>query len=115
MPIIQRLVAAYKIWHEFLPHIPKTARYTLGQKIDGLLIDTIEAVFIARYLAKEKKLVYLERAGGKLDLAKFFLQILWEIKSLDNKKYITLSEQLEEIGKMLGGWIRQISKPAERA
>lgn len=37
---------------------------------------------------------------------KFFLQIAWEIKALDNKKYIMLSECLNEIGRMLGGWIK---------
>jgi len=35
---------------------------------------------------------------------KFFLQIAWEIKALENKKYIALSEKLNEVGKMLGGW-----------
>ncbi|OGZ52728.1 MAG: hypothetical protein A3B25_00845 [Candidatus Ryanbacteria bacterium RIFCSPLOWO2_01_FULL_48_26] len=103
-------MAIYKIWHEFLPHIPKTARYTLGLKIDSLLVETIEAIFIASYISKERKTIYLERASGKLDLAKFFLQVLWEIKSLDNKKYILISEPLEEIGKMLGGWLKQVEK-----
>jgi len=36
--------------------------------------------------------------------------ILWETKSLDIKKYITLSEVLDEAGKMLGGWNGQLSK-----
>jgi len=39
-------------------------------------------------------------------LLKFFLRISWEIKAVDNKKYIALSERLDEIGKMLGGWIK---------
>ena len=30
--------------------------------------------------------------------------ILWETKSLDNKKYIAVSGPLDEIGRMLGGW-----------
>lgn len=49
----------------------------------------------------------LQKAAAKLDLLKFFLQIAWEIKSLDNKKYILLSEKLDEIGKMLGGWMKK--------
>ena len=53
---------------------------------------------------------YVQKAIAKLDLIKFFLQITWEIKALDNKKYIILSEKLNEIGKMLGGWYRQLSK-----
>lgn len=36
--------------------------------------------------------------------------VLWETKSLDDKKYIYLSTKLEEIGKMLGGWNGQIQK-----
>ena len=36
--------------------------------------------------------------------------ILWEIKCLDNKKYITLSLKLDEVGKMLGGWQGQTLK-----
>ena len=36
--------------------------------------------------------------------------ILWETKSLDNKKYIALSLKIEEIGKMLGGWSGQLAK-----
>lgn len=62
---------------------------------------------MARYLAKEQKRIVLQKTANKLDLLKFFTQISWEIKSLDNKKYITLSKSLEEIGKMLGGWQKQ--------
>ena len=40
-------------------------------------------------------------------MLKFFLQISWEIRALDDKKYIALSGYLTEIGKMLGGWIKQ--------
>jgi len=32
---------------------------------------------------------------------------LWETKSLDDKKYVTISEQLNQIGKMLMGWNNQ--------
>ena len=108
MSIIQKFVETYKLWDEFKNHFPKKSRYTLGAKIDTLFIDTIELLFIASYLGKEQKLPYLQKAGGKLDLLKFFLQIAWELKAIDNNKYIILSRQLDEIGKMIGGWIRGI-------
>lgn len=90
-----------------MPHIPKTARYTLGEKIDAVFADTIELVFVASYAPKEQKAQVLGRAIAKLDLLKFFLQLIWEVKGLDNKKYVALSEPLAEIGRMLGGWSRQ--------
>ena len=94
------------MWHEFLPNFQKDSRYTIGTKIDSLFLETIELIIKASYSDKLEKLISLKNASVKLDLLKFFLQIAWEIKSLDNKKYILISEKLNEIGKMLGGWIK---------
>lgn len=40
--------------------------------------------------------------------------VLWETKSLDTKKYSALFPQIEEIGKMLGGWNGQLTKTQPR-
>ena len=108
LSLIQKLVQTYKLWHSFLSNFSKDSRYTIGTKIDSLFLETIELIIKASYSDKVEKLIALKNASTKLDLLKFFLQITWEIKSLDNKKYILLSEKLDEIGKMLGGWIRAI-------
>ena len=79
-------------------------------KIDVLFLDIVELLFIASRLPKEQKLPYLNKASIKLDLLKFCPQIAWEIKAIDTKKYITLSEYLNEIGKMLGGWIKGLQQ-----
>jgi len=46
----------------------------------------------------------------KADTLKILLMVLWETKSIDNKKYLALSVKVEEIGRMLGGWSGQLSK-----
>lgn len=71
-----------------------------------MFLDTIELLFTATYVAREHKQPILAKASAKLDLLKFFLQIAWEIKALNANKYTALSESLNEIGRMLGGWIR---------
>lgn len=101
-------MAIYKLWQEYRDHFPKKSRYSLGGKIDALFIEIIELLFIASYLGKQEKLPFLQKAARKLDVLKFFFQVSWEIKSLDNKKYISIAELLNEIGRMLGGWIRGI-------
>ena len=107
MPIIHRLIELYKIWHEYFPRFSKLFRYDLGSKIDILFIEIVENVFTAQHRTKEQKIIYLHKSSEKLDILKFFLQVAWEVKELDNKKYIILSEKLNEIGRMLGGWIKQ--------
>jgi hypothetical protein len=109
LAITQKMVETYKLWHKFLDDFQKNSRYTLGTKIDSLFLDTIENMIKARYSDKIEKQIFLKRASVKLDLLKFFLQISWEIKSLEAKKYIKLSEKLNEVGKMLGGWIKSLN------
>ena len=107
LSILEHLVSSYKLWHSYSPHIPKTARYTLAEKIDRVFLETIELLFAASKSAKRVKLDALQQASVKFELLKFLLQILWEIRALDNSKYAVLAEPLNHIGKMLGGWIRQ--------
>ena len=102
------MTQVYKLWHEYLPNFPKDSRYTLGAKVDSLFLGVIEEIIKASSSDKTEKLIFLKIASVKLDLLKFFLQISWEIKSLGNKKYILLSEKINEIGKMLGGWIKSL-------
>ena len=101
-------MSCYKLWHEFLLNFTKDSRYTIGAKIDNLFLDTIENTIKAGNSDKLEKQIFLKQSSVKLDLLKFFLQISWEIKCLDDKKYIKLSEKLNEIGKMLGGWIKSL-------
>lgn len=91
-------------------HFPKDLRYSLGSKIDLLFIDTVEAIFTAACLTREQKLPFIQKASLKLDTLKFFLQVAWESKALDNKKYINISEYLAEVGRMLGGWQKQVGQ-----
>lgn len=71
-------------------------------------METLEYIFLASITPREKKLPYLERGAAKFDLLKFFLQLAWEVKALDNNKYALLMEPLNSIGRMLGGWQKNI-------
>jgi len=102
--VVIRLKDAYCTWQEYLVHFPKQNRYTLGTKIDDVFLTAIEYCFLASYAPMNSKGVLLDRAISRVDLLKLLLQLAWEIRALDNKKYAHLGEQLSEIGRMLGGW-----------
>ena len=110
LPVLQKLKEAYLFWYQHYLIIPKIHKYSLGEKIDKLFVEAIEAIVTASFLGQSEKLSYVRLAIRKVDTLKIFLMILWETKSLDNKKYIALSLKLDEIGKMLGGWSGQIIK-----
>jgi len=110
LPVLQKTAEAYKLWHNILPHIQRLTRYSLGEKINDLFIELAELIFTAGFTSKQQKATIIERASIKLDVLKFFLQTAWELKALDNKKFSALSVPLTEIGRMLGGWKKQLLK-----
>lgn len=95
---------AYSAWLAIFNDFPKIHRQTLGKKIDDYFLKLLETIFTSLYLPSEQKITKLAVAIGQLDGIKFFLQLAWENKCLSPQKYSALSEQLKEIGRMLGGW-----------
>ncbi len=82
----------------------------MGPKVDCLFVEAIEACSYATYLPKDEKVLFVRTVIRKLEATKVFLMILWETKSLDDKRYIEISEKVDVVGKMLGGWQGQLIK-----
>lgn len=106
--MVLKLKDAYGIWQRYLVDFPKANRFTLGSKIDEVFLHAIEYCFLASYSTSSDKQIFVDKGIARVDLLKLLLQLSWDIKALDTKKYIHLSEYLAETGRMLGGWRRQI-------
>ena len=111
----------YRFWIIVHRDFPKVERFGIGQKIEQSFLDVLELTFASVYLATEQKILMLSRTIAKLDNLKFFMQLAWESKLIPTEKYSKLSENLEEIGRMLGGWRKglqekqQTKLPADEA
>ena len=105
---------AYVLWYGYYQILPKIHRHTLGQRVDGLFVEIIEAIALASFLRREEKQPYVRLAIRKVDTLKILLMVLWETKSIENQKYIALSEKVDEAGRMLGGWSGQLVKTQPR-
>lgn len=108
--MLEKIKHAYVLWHRFHELLPKTQKYSLGNRIDKLFIKSIEATATAAFLPREEKLPWVRLALRKTDAKQVLLQILWETKSLEDKHYIELATELADIGKDLGGWNGQLFK-----
>ena len=104
------------MWHTHLVHLSRIDRNTIGVRIDDIFLSLCELIFQASFAAERlEKLSIVSRAITKSDILKFLLQIAWEGKVLDHKLYGTLLLDLDEIGRMLGGWKRTlVNKPPVR-
>lgn len=110
MPVFIHLKDLYITWHIRFYKFPKTSRFSIGTKIDSLFIDTITEASLASFTVNLEKVVHIKRALSLTDTLKIFLQIAWELKLLETRHYSELSEKIDTVGKMLGGWYGHASK-----
>ncbi len=85
-------------------NIERIARFGLGLKIDNLFLDLLELLRKSIYTPIDKKIILLGAASEKIDAIRFFMQILWENKLCPNKQYISIETEIQNLGRMVGGW-----------
>lgn len=108
LPVLLKLISSYKLWQQYFDSIPKSKRHTIAGKIDLLFIELIESLSMGALSPRAEKIQHLKLAITKLDCLKIFLNVAWEIKVLDDRRYIALSSTLTEPGKMIGGWHKEL-------
>lgn len=94
------------MFHDYRRVVLKSDRFTIFERSEDIIIDIVELFLEAGYSKSANKAPILEKASVKLNTLRFLIRLMKDTKSLDNKKYICLQEMIDEIGRMLGGWIR---------
>ena len=83
---------------------PKRVRFTISSRIDNFAFDILEKIVEARY-AKDKAAA-LAQASLSLEKLRVLLRISHDERHLDHKGFEHVARNIDEAGRMLGGWIR---------
>lgn len=110
IPIFKKTYDLYKIFYGYRVFVPKQDRYTVWQRCESIILDILEGILLTSQTYKAEKLSILEKTSLKLNFLRVFLRLMKEVKTIDNKKYTVLEELVDEIGRMLGGWIKSIKE-----
>ena len=107
-PLVLKTYELYKTFYNYLILFPKKDKYSLGVRCEEYILTVLELLVAASSASKDRKLVLVQQASVKFDTLKILLRLTKDIKAIDEKKYITLQKDIQEIGKMLGGWQRSL-------
>ncbi len=106
--ILSRVKEGFLLWMSIVPHIAKTARYTLGARIENKFIDLLELSYTSYFSEKDKKVDRISECIFAVDILKFLISTSWEAKFISHKQYEDIALKLDEIGKMLWGWKKSL-------
>jgi hypothetical protein len=113
LPIVGR-------WQKFLEwllpvteNFPKKVRFTFADRINNLALDIIEQLVEAQY--RSDKLPLLNQINRQLERLRILLRLCHGLEYLPHRSYEYATREINEVGSMLGGWIKQqqTRKPRE--
>ncbi|MFO7675687.1 MAG: diversity-generating retroelement protein Avd [bacterium] len=84
---------------------PKSLRFSLAVRIEDRALTVLEAAVSAN--RRRDKLALLDRADAALETLRVLVRLSHELKVLATNSYEYAAREIDEIGRLLGGWIRQ--------
>ena len=110
MPILHKTYELYKLFYTYSKYFSKKDRYTLGQRCENLILDILELIFLALTSDLNERLKILKRISAKLNVLRIFIRLLKEIEIFDLKRYIIIQKEINDIGIILGHWIKRLTQ-----
>jgi len=108
IPLTQKIYDFYRALYLIIEKMPKKDKYSLGTKAERCTLDLLELVLEAGNVTSDDKKNLLNKASTKTDVLKLLIRLTYDLKAIDQKKYLKLEEQLQEVGRMIGGWIKSL-------
>ena len=103
----------YDLLNWLLPkaeRFPKLYRSTVTQRLMAAALDFLEALFEAQAFDDKIRLRHLRRADAHLNKVRFYLRLTLEWGWLTPGQFEHAGRMVAEIGRLLGGWIRDTTE-----
>ena len=102
---------ALEKWYQFLRWLvptvekfPKAQKFTLGDRIQGSALDVLERLIEATYSRAAMPLLAAANLG--LEKLRFLFRLAADLKLLDLRRYEFAARAIDEVGRLVGGWIK---------
>jgi four helix bundle protein len=104
LPIFKK---AYQLSRQILDStrsFPKAQRFLMAARLEEASISLLENIFQANEAAR--KVPYLNETSRLLERLRILIRLSKDSAYINFKRYESLSRAADEVGRMLGGWIK---------
>jgi hypothetical protein len=96
---------------------PREQRFVLARHVQDVALRFQEYLIEAGTLPKKDrqgKVAYLNKADVELTKLRFHLRLCRDLKLLDPGQHRHVSQMVDEIGRLLGGWFKALGSASQK-
>jgi hypothetical protein len=104
LPVIARTYELVRWSCAHVARFPRSYRCTLGDRVEHRLYDVLDGLIRARYVRDRAPI--LKAVNMDLELLRFQFRLAHDLRCLSAESYGFAARSLNDIGQMVGGWLR---------
>ncbi len=85
---------------------PRSVRFTIATRVSNYALDIVEGIIETIYC--KDKIRKLDKLNLDIEKLRILFRICYKRKYISNKQYMFISGELNEAGKMIGGWKKSL-------
>ena len=89
---------------------PRAYRFTVTQRIMDTALDAQDKLFEAQNQRGQKRYILLRDADVALNRLRLYLRLAHRWHWLNDGQYHHISDMVAEVGRLLGGWLKQSAR-----
>ena len=106
-PIVVTKTYTFVKW--LLPKVenfPRAHKFTVGERLTANGLDLLTTLVEAAYSSRKEEL--LQTANRKVNSTRYLLRLAQDLHLLTMDSYAFSAGELDEIGRMVGGWMKSL-------
>ena len=104
LPIYIKTYKFIKIVCRIVQQFRKEYKYTLGAELQQIMWQILDEIIMTNSLSDDRKKEEIEKISQLFDKFKIRFRFAYEMGLMTGVKFGSAQKEMEEIGKMIGGW-----------
>ncbi len=113
LPIIHRIKQLYQEICRLGKKVSKRDRFGLYARVENVIIEILTLAVTAALQTKAEKILTIRTLRREIEVSKHLIRMAQEIGVIEEKTYLTLQSQLQEISRMASGWEKYLNTEKE--
>ena len=106
LPVISKAFDLAREMTQRTRKLPRDLKFVLGDRMLTTTYDVLDLLLEAKYTRSKREL--LQRANVLLERLRFQVRLCMEEELISIRQYEYVARLIDEVGRMIGGWLRSL-------
>lgn len=106
------LIPKFEIYLEYMINVlnklPRIEKFSIGNNFKNVMYEMIQNIIYLSKIGNSYRVHYCNLIDSQILIQRIYIRVMYKNRYIDEKKYTQSINLLDEIGRILGGYIKSL-------